>query len=177
MPKKRHKPEEIVAKLRQVDVLVSQGQSLADAVRSIGVTEVTYFSLFRCDGQRPPMFGTCANWELQRQQMRVLRLQEQQLLRQERQAAQAQMQAQSPEDQWYSMCGAKWPAVDGLRCHAPRSHHDLQASLEVERKLRRCVYLYATGPRNMYKTEAAQHRRERKERQYAACADSALEQR
>jgi hypothetical protein len=29
MPKKRHKPEEIVAKLRQVDVLVSQGQSVA----------------------------------------------------------------------------------------------------------------------------------------------------
>ena len=43
MPKKRHKPEEIVAQLRQVDVLVSQGQSLADAVRSIGVTEVTYY--------------------------------------------------------------------------------------------------------------------------------------
>ena len=43
MPKKRHKPEEIVAKLRQVDVLVSQGQSVADAIRSIGVTEVTYY--------------------------------------------------------------------------------------------------------------------------------------
>ena len=43
MPRKRHKPEEIVAKLRQVDVLVSQGQSQADAVRSIGVTEVTYY--------------------------------------------------------------------------------------------------------------------------------------
>jgi transposase len=43
MPKKRHKPEEIVAKLRQVDVLVSQGQSQAEAVRSIGVTEVTYY--------------------------------------------------------------------------------------------------------------------------------------
>jgi putative transposase len=43
MPKKRHKPEEIVAKLRQVDVLVSQGQSVADAVRQIGVTEVTYY--------------------------------------------------------------------------------------------------------------------------------------
>ncbi len=40
MPKKRHKPEEIVAKLRQVDVMVSQGQSVADAVRTIGVTEV-----------------------------------------------------------------------------------------------------------------------------------------
>ena len=43
MPKKRHKPEEIVAKLRQVDVLVSQGQNQADAVRSIRVTEVTYY--------------------------------------------------------------------------------------------------------------------------------------
>ena len=41
--RKRHKPEEIVAKLRQVDVLVSQGQSVADAIRSIGVTEVTYY--------------------------------------------------------------------------------------------------------------------------------------
>jgi len=43
MPRKRHKPEEIVAKLRQVDVLASQGQSVADAVRAIGVTEVTYY--------------------------------------------------------------------------------------------------------------------------------------
>jgi transposase-like protein len=43
MPKKRHKPEEIVAKLRQVDVLVSQGQLVADAIRSIGVTEVSYY--------------------------------------------------------------------------------------------------------------------------------------
>jgi transposase-like protein len=43
MPRKRHKPEEIVAKLRRVDVLVSPGQSVADAVRSIGVTEVTYY--------------------------------------------------------------------------------------------------------------------------------------
>jgi putative transposase len=40
---KRHKPEEIVAKLRQVDVLTSQGQTVADAVRAIGVTEVTYY--------------------------------------------------------------------------------------------------------------------------------------
>jgi putative transposase len=43
MPRKRHTPEEIVAKLRQVDVLVARGQSVADAVRSIGVTEVTYY--------------------------------------------------------------------------------------------------------------------------------------
>ena len=43
MPRKRYKPEEIVAKLRQVDVLVAQGRSVADATRSIGVTEVTYY--------------------------------------------------------------------------------------------------------------------------------------
>ena len=40
---KRHKPEEIIATLRQVDVMTSQGQSVADLVRSIGVTEVTYY--------------------------------------------------------------------------------------------------------------------------------------
>ena len=43
MGRKRHKPEEIVIKLRQVDVLTSQGQSVAEAIRSIGVTEVTYY--------------------------------------------------------------------------------------------------------------------------------------
>ena len=41
MPKKRYTPEEIVAKLRQVDMLVSQGQNIADAIRQIGVSEVT----------------------------------------------------------------------------------------------------------------------------------------
>src|SRR5258705_7152110 len=40
---KKHKPDEIVAKLRQVDVLTSQGTPIADAIRSIGVTEVTYY--------------------------------------------------------------------------------------------------------------------------------------
>ena len=43
MPRKRHKAEEIVTKLRQVDVLVSQGQGIADAIRQIGVSEVTYY--------------------------------------------------------------------------------------------------------------------------------------
>ena len=43
MSRKRHKPEEIVAKLRQVDVLLAQGHTVADAIRSIGVTEVTYY--------------------------------------------------------------------------------------------------------------------------------------
>jgi putative transposase len=43
MPKRTYKPEEIVAKLRQVELLQSQGKSTADAVRAIGVTEATYY--------------------------------------------------------------------------------------------------------------------------------------
>ncbi len=43
MPRKRYTPEEIVAKLRQVDVLVSQGQNIVDSIRQIGVSEVTYY--------------------------------------------------------------------------------------------------------------------------------------
>lgn len=43
MAKKRHRPEEIVAKLRQVEVLQSQGMATADAIRQIGVSEVTYY--------------------------------------------------------------------------------------------------------------------------------------
>ena len=43
MPRKRHTPEEIVTKLRQVDVLVAQGQSVTAAVKAIGVTEQSYY--------------------------------------------------------------------------------------------------------------------------------------
>ena len=43
MARKTYKPEEIVTKLRQVDVLVSQGRPVAEAVRSIGVTQFTYY--------------------------------------------------------------------------------------------------------------------------------------
>ena len=43
MAGKRDKPEEIVPKLRQVELLQGQGQSIADAVRQIGVTQQTYY--------------------------------------------------------------------------------------------------------------------------------------
>ena len=42
MPQKKHKPEEIVAKLRQVDVLLSQGRPVTEAIRTISVTPFTY---------------------------------------------------------------------------------------------------------------------------------------
>ena len=40
---KRNKPEEIVTKLRQVEVLVVQGKARIDAIREIGVVEQTYY--------------------------------------------------------------------------------------------------------------------------------------
>jgi len=43
MANKRARPEEIVTKLRQVEVLVGQGMPRADAIRQIGVTEQTYY--------------------------------------------------------------------------------------------------------------------------------------
>ena len=42
MANKRPKPEEIVIKLRQVEVLIGQGKMRIDAIRLIGVSEQTY---------------------------------------------------------------------------------------------------------------------------------------
>ena len=43
MANKRPKPEEIVLKLRQVEVLMGQGMARLDAIRQIGVVEQTYY--------------------------------------------------------------------------------------------------------------------------------------
>ena len=43
MTNKRPKPEDIVLKLRQVEVLMGQGISRLDAIRQIGVVEQTYY--------------------------------------------------------------------------------------------------------------------------------------
>jgi len=43
MPKKRYRPEEIIAKLREADVLISQGKKVVDVIKALGVTDVTYY--------------------------------------------------------------------------------------------------------------------------------------
>ena len=40
---KRYKPEEIVTKLRQVEILAGQGMARVDAIRQISITEQTYY--------------------------------------------------------------------------------------------------------------------------------------
>jgi lipoprotein-anchoring transpeptidase ErfK/SrfK len=43
MPRKKHNPEDVIAKLQQVDVLVSQGQGIVDATRQVGISESRYY--------------------------------------------------------------------------------------------------------------------------------------
>ena len=43
MTNKRPQPEEIITKLRQVEVLMGQGMARLDAIRQIGVVEQTYY--------------------------------------------------------------------------------------------------------------------------------------
>ena len=40
---KKRRPEEIISKLREADILIGQGNTVANAIKSIGVTEVTYY--------------------------------------------------------------------------------------------------------------------------------------
>ena len=61
MAGKREKPEDIVLKLRQVEVLQGQGSSVAEAVRQIGVTVQTYY---RWHEERPwPRWGRVSTTE------------------------------------------------------------------------------------------------------------------
>ncbi len=43
MPRKSYRPEEIIAKLREADVLPGQGKKVAEVVKALGVSEATYY--------------------------------------------------------------------------------------------------------------------------------------
>ena len=43
MAKKRYRPEEIISKLREADVLISQGKKVVEVNKALGVTDVTYY--------------------------------------------------------------------------------------------------------------------------------------
>ena len=43
MPQKRYRPEEIIAKLRQADVLLGEGKKVPEVVRALAIHEVTYY--------------------------------------------------------------------------------------------------------------------------------------
>jgi transposase-like protein len=43
MPRKRHSAEQIVTKLRQIDVLVAQGRTIGQACKESGISEQSYY--------------------------------------------------------------------------------------------------------------------------------------
>ena len=43
MAKKRYRPEDIIAKLREADILISQGKTVAETIKQLGVSDVTYY--------------------------------------------------------------------------------------------------------------------------------------
>ena len=43
MPQKRYRPEEIIAKLRQADVLLGEGKKVPEVVKALAIHEVTYY--------------------------------------------------------------------------------------------------------------------------------------
>ena len=43
MPRKRYRPEDILSKLREADILISQGKTVAETIRLLGISDVTYY--------------------------------------------------------------------------------------------------------------------------------------
>jgi len=43
MPRRSYTPEKIINKLREVEILLSQGSTIGEAARKIGVTDMTYY--------------------------------------------------------------------------------------------------------------------------------------
>jgi len=43
MAKKRYRPEEIIAKLREAEVLLAQGMKVPEVAKAIGIHEITYY--------------------------------------------------------------------------------------------------------------------------------------
>src|SRR3712207_5545691 len=55
MPRKGFRPEEVIAKLREADVLLGQGKRVVDVVKALGVSEVTYYRWRQeCGGMSVP---------------------------------------------------------------------------------------------------------------------------
>jgi putative transposase len=43
MPRKKYRPEEIIAKLREAEVLLGHGKTVPETIRVLGISEVTYY--------------------------------------------------------------------------------------------------------------------------------------
>ena len=71
MTKKKYKIEDIVAKLRQVDGPHNQGSTIADAIRQIGVSEVTSYRWRKeCGGMKTDQLKRLKELEKENERLR-----------------------------------------------------------------------------------------------------------
>jgi len=71
MTKKKYKIEDIVAKLRQVDGPHNQGSTIADAIRQIGVSEVTSYRWRKeCGGMKTDQLKRLKELEKENKRLR-----------------------------------------------------------------------------------------------------------
>jgi transposase len=63
MSKKLYRPEEIISKLREADVLISQGKKVVEVIKALGVTDVTYYRWRQeYGGMSVPRPSASRNW-------------------------------------------------------------------------------------------------------------------
>ena len=75
MPRKRFKTEEIIQKLREAEVLLSQGRNVSEACRQIGVTDNTYYRWRKeYGGIRSDQAKRLKELELERENTRLKKL-------------------------------------------------------------------------------------------------------
>ena len=48
MGRQRYTPEQIIGKLREVEVALAKGQTMVEVVRTLGITEQTYYRWRKC---------------------------------------------------------------------------------------------------------------------------------
>ncbi len=72
MPAEKHKPEEIIGKLREVEIVLGQGGTTAEACRRIAVSEQTYYRCRKEYGSLK-MDQACRMKDLEKEQLRPRR--------------------------------------------------------------------------------------------------------
>ena len=139
MAGKREKPEEIVSKLRQVEVLQGQGMTVAEAVRQIGVTQQTFYRWRKLyGGMQRPQLARLKELEKENQRLRraVSDLTLDKLILSE--AAKGNFIRPLSSDQWRKMVSSfassqvhRPCAAGAWRIRAPRLSHTRAASIHA----------------------------------------------
>jgi transposase-like protein len=71
MPSKRYRPEDILSKLREADILISQGKTVAETIRILGISDVSYYRWRKeYGGMAPSQINPLKELEKENQRLR-----------------------------------------------------------------------------------------------------------